>query len=178
MPEQLVDDQEQECYWELEKFLRLALRANPNVLECLNSPIIEKTTPLAEEMLSMRQAFVSRRAYETYLGYADGQFRKLENAMRSTGEMTWPHAMHLLRLLYSGTRLMKEGQVFVDVSEKREFFLGVKRGEMSWEDLQRHRQQMTQDFEAALDSTSLPNEPDFDQVDEFLIRARRSVIDD
>ena len=37
VPEQLETDQE-EVYWEVEKFIRLALKANPNVLECLYSP--------------------------------------------------------------------------------------------------------------------------------------------
>ncbi|MGH9798758.1 MAG: DNA polymerase beta superfamily protein, partial [Blastocatellia bacterium] len=35
VPEQLENDATQECYWELQKFLILALKANPNILECL-----------------------------------------------------------------------------------------------------------------------------------------------
>lgn len=34
IPEQLETDEE-EVYWKIEKFIRLALKANPNVLECL-----------------------------------------------------------------------------------------------------------------------------------------------
>ncbi|MAP08450.1 MAG: nucleotidyltransferase, partial [Rhodopirellula sp.] len=37
VPEQLENDQTQEVYWELQKFIVLALKANPNVLECLYS---------------------------------------------------------------------------------------------------------------------------------------------
>lgn len=33
VPDQLEDAQAQETYWELQKFLTLALRANPNILE-------------------------------------------------------------------------------------------------------------------------------------------------
>ena len=33
VPEQLEDPATQECYWEMQKFLVLALKANPNVLE-------------------------------------------------------------------------------------------------------------------------------------------------
>ena len=51
VPEQLEDDATQECYWELRKFLVLALKANPNVLECLYSPLVEHATPLAQELL-------------------------------------------------------------------------------------------------------------------------------
>jgi uncharacterized protein len=35
VPEQLENDATQEVYWELQKFLLLSLKANPNVLECL-----------------------------------------------------------------------------------------------------------------------------------------------
>src|SRR6185503_11853494 len=64
IPEQLEDQQTQECYWELQKFLVLALKANPNVLECLYSPIVEHATPLAQELLEMKNAFLSKLAYQ------------------------------------------------------------------------------------------------------------------
>ena len=48
VPDQLENDETQEAYWELQKFLVLALKANPNVLECLYTPMVEKATPLAE----------------------------------------------------------------------------------------------------------------------------------
>ena len=54
VPEQLENDETQEAYWELQKFLVLALKANPNVLECLYTPLVEKATPLAEKLLAMR----------------------------------------------------------------------------------------------------------------------------
>jgi uncharacterized protein len=60
VPEQLENDATQEAYWELQKFLVLALKANPNILECLYSPMIEKATPLAEELLAMKAIFLSR----------------------------------------------------------------------------------------------------------------------
>jgi predicted nucleotidyltransferase len=50
VPEQLENHDDQECYWELERFLRLALKANRNVLECLYTPLVEHTTPLAGEL--------------------------------------------------------------------------------------------------------------------------------
>ncbi|HTU88765.1 MAG TPA: nucleotidyltransferase domain-containing protein, partial [Gemmataceae bacterium] len=46
VPEQLENHEMQEAYWELQKFLILALKANPNVLECPYTPLIEKATPL------------------------------------------------------------------------------------------------------------------------------------
>ena len=60
VPEQLENDATQEVYWELEKFLRLALKANPGILECLYSPLVEHATSLANELLSIRSEFLSK----------------------------------------------------------------------------------------------------------------------
>jgi hypothetical protein len=56
VPEQLETDNE-EVYWEIEKFIRLALKANPNVLECLYSPLVETYTPLARELIACATFF-------------------------------------------------------------------------------------------------------------------------
>ncbi len=45
VPEQLENEETQEAYWEIQKFIVLALKANPNVLECLYSPIVDFATP-------------------------------------------------------------------------------------------------------------------------------------
>src|SRR5207237_6310105 len=66
VPEQLENEATQEVYWELQKFLTLALRANPNVLECLYTPLVELASPLAEELLAMRQIFLTKLVYQTY----------------------------------------------------------------------------------------------------------------
>jgi hypothetical protein len=78
VPEQLEDPAAQECYWELQKFLVLALKANPNILECLYTPFVEQATPLAQELLDRRGVFLSRMVYQTYNGYVLSQFKKLE----------------------------------------------------------------------------------------------------
>jgi hypothetical protein len=64
-PEQIENDETQETYWELQKFLKLALKANPNILECLYSPIVEHADPLGEELVGMRDAFLSKLVYQT-----------------------------------------------------------------------------------------------------------------
>src|SRR5262245_45732576 len=94
VPEQLENDATQEAYWELQRFLILALKANPNALECLYTPLIEKATPLAEELLAMRSAFLSRLVYQTYNGYVMSQFKKMQADIRNHGQVKWKHVMH------------------------------------------------------------------------------------
>src|SRR5207249_5507895 len=63
VPEQLENPQTQDTYWELQKFLVLALKANPNVLECLYTPMVEHATDLARQMLALRERFLSKLVY-------------------------------------------------------------------------------------------------------------------
>ncbi len=52
VPDQLENAETDECYWELGKFLKLALKAHPNVLEVLHSPIVEHAAPQASLLLA------------------------------------------------------------------------------------------------------------------------------
>ena len=64
VPEQLENDATQEAYWELQKFLMLALKANPNVLECLYTPLVE-TADAAGRGAARRCGRCSSRRWST-----------------------------------------------------------------------------------------------------------------
>lgn len=177
LPEQLENKDNEECYWELKKFLMLALKANPNVLECLNTPLVEHKNEIAEELLAMRQAFFSKLVYQTYNGYVMSQFKKLEQDLRSVGEIRWKHAMHLIRLLLQGIEILQAGELNVKVTEHREKLLQIKRAEMSWEEVNVWRLALHKQFDEAFARTKLPERPDYEKVNAFLIRARRKMVD-
>lgn len=176
LPEQIENDATEECYWELQKFLVLALKANPNVLECLYTPLVELATPLAQELLDMRSAFLSRLVYQTYNGYVMSQFRKLEGDLRNKGAIKLKHAMHLIRLLLSGVTVLREGFVPVQVDQYRDRLLAIRRGEMPWEEVNAWRLDLHREFDAAFETTRLPEQPDYGRVNSFLVRARRSMV--
>lgn len=177
VPEQLEDEATQECYWELRKFLELALKSNPNVLECLWSPLVEHATPLASELLALRGAFLSKLAYATYNGYVLSQFKKIEQGLRAGGEIRWKPVMHLMRLLQAGILILRDGEVPVHVGGRREELLAIKRGEVTFEEVNRRRLELHRAFDAAFASTRLPERPDYARVDAYLIRARRAAVD-
>lgn len=178
VPEQLECYETQEVYWELQKFLILALKANPNVLECLYSPIVEKVTPLAQELLDMRSIFLSRLVYQTYNGYVLSQFKKMQADIRNQGQVKWKHVMHLIRLQMSGISVLQEGVVSVRVDEHREQLLAIKRGEVPWDETENLRKSLSREFEKAFQTTTLPERPDYERANAYLIRARRSVIEE
>jgi len=87
VPEQLENPETDEVYWEAQKFVAMALKANPNVLECLYTPIVEEASPLAKELLDMRSKFLSQMVYQTYNGYVTSQFKKLQADLRNKGQV-------------------------------------------------------------------------------------------
>jgi uncharacterized protein len=178
IPEQIEQNETQECYWELQKFIVLALKANPNILECLYTPLVELATPIAQELLEMRSIFVSQLVYQTYNGYVLSQFKKLEQDLRNHGQLRWKHAMHLIRLLLSGITLLKEGFVPIRVDDFRAKLLSIKSAQMDWEEVNAWRLKLHQDFDQAFATTSLPERPDYASANDFLLRSRRSMVKD
>ena len=210
-PEQFEDNATQSCYWELQKFLTMALKANPNILECLYSPMVEKVTPLGAELVAARHGFLSQMIFQTFNGYAMSQFKKIEQDIRNqpsreqreregwravarrakAGQaplqrsgsasqglegIRWKHAMHLLRLLLTGAATLREARVPVRVEAHGERLLAVKRGEMPWAEVDAWRKELHRDFERALDETQLPERPNYEKANEFLIKARRQRV--
>jgi predicted nucleotidyltransferase len=154
----------------------MALKGNPNVLECLYTPLVEHATPLAEELLAMRSAFLSRLVYQTYNGYVMSQFKRMQADLRNQGKVKPKHVMHLIRLLLSGVHVLREELVPVDVGGHRDRLLAIKNGEMPWDDIENWRKELHRDFDRALEETSLPERPDYERANEFLVKARRLAV--
>ena len=179
LPEQLefrAGDND-EVYWELEKFLRLALKANPSVLETLWTPLVLGADETAEELRAMRRAFLSEHVYKTYSGYVLSQFRRMANAHKEKGTYKPKHAMHLVRLLHSGIAALQTGEIRIDMAEHRAELLLIRHGGLAFEAVKRRALELDEQFQQAFDRTSLPEQPDYARVDDFLVRARRRMVD-
>ncbi|MFG2995506.1 DNA polymerase beta superfamily protein [Streptomyces sp. NPDC048340] len=171
-PTHVDGPREEEFSWELERFCELALRANPNILECLHSPLVERLTPVGEELLSLREAFLSRSAHTTFTRYAVSQRGKLLSDLRNHGAPRWKHAMHLLRLLLSCRDLLRTGRLTLDAGAHRDRLLAVRRGELSWPEVDAWMTRLTAECDTALTTTPLPADPDRPRVEDFLLRTR------
>jgi hypothetical protein len=162
---------EEQFSWELECFYELALRANPNALECLHSPLVERIDATGRELLALRDAFLSRRVHETFSRYAAAQLNKLRS-----GPPRWKPAMHLLGLLTSSRDLLRTGELYIDVGNQRDHLLAVKRGEVPWPEVEARIIRLSDEADAATLRTPLPAEPDRARVEDFLIRVRRASV--
>ncbi len=173
VPEQLENDATEEAYWELQKFIVMALKANPNILECLYTPLVETVTPLAQELLDRREMFLSKLVFQTYSGYVASQFKKMQTDIRNQGKVKWKHVMHLIRLLRSGIHVLTENEIRVDVGDQREQLLAIKRGELAWDEVETIRRGLHDDFSRAYQDTQLPDRPDYEAANAFLVHARQ-----
>jgi len=64
----------------------------------------------------------------------------------------------------------------VDVGPHREKLLAIKSDEMPWDEVEAWRKRLHGEFDQALEQTNLPERPDYERANEFLLRARRLVV--
>lgn len=172
-PTHLEGPRDEQFSWEIERFCELALQANPTVLETLWSPLIEHLTPTdGQDLISVRDAFLSRRVADTYGAYARSQLTRLRNRHERTGTVNHKQAMHMIRLLLAGAHTLRTGDILVDVSHLRTELLAVKTGTMPLAEVLGWADRAQADLDAAARTTTLPERPDRDRVDALLGRVR------
>jgi hypothetical protein len=124
-------------------------------------------------LIEMRKIFLSRYIHRTYYCYVLSQFKKLEQDLRNQHGIRWKHVMHLIRLLLSGVVVLKNGFVPLRVDQHRERLLAIGRGEIPWDQVEEWRLLVHRELDKALESTDLPEHPDYERANAFLLRARR-----
>ncbi|PKK16255.1 nucleotidyltransferase domain-containing protein [Thermomonospora sp. CIF 1] len=161
------------------KFARLCLSGNPTVTELLWLPeeLYQVRTPLGEELIGIRTAFLSApRVRDAYLGYATRQFRRLEargdgSFSADTRKRVAKHARHLARLVHQGLELYRSGRLTVRLADP-EWYLDFG-ARVAAGDLDVARALMARgeaDYAAA--RTVLPERPDEDAVERWLLKVR------
>ncbi len=105
------------------------------------------------------------------------QFKKMQADLRNQGQVKPKHVMHLIRLLISGIHILRHGFVPVRVDAHREQLLAIKRGDIPWEETESWRSRLHSEFDNALAESTLPERPDYERANDFLISARRSALE-
>lgn len=186
---------------EVERFLGLCLKCNPERLELLahtfkagsrssarsgeslNAYIerngmpseLNKSTVLNAwgfELACIRNLFLTRqRVFKTYGGYAKSQLARIE---RKKERHTKP-AMHLIRLMITGIRALETGSIDCDMSEYRDRLLDIRKGLVPIEEVFAWHQELEVRFAAAYENTSLPEDDKlgWEAANELLLRIRR-----
>lgn len=170
--------------YEARKALRMLAQGNPNILSLLWLPengYIEKTSA-GEILLANREIFVGRHTYQSFVGYAKGQFHKMTHGSTQgyMGEKRkeivarygydTKNAAHLIRLLRMGIEFLNEGTLRVDRGglDATEL-LDIKHGKWTLEQVQAEAARLFQRAEEAYDRSTLPAGPDRDAVNDLCV---------
>lgn len=162
-----------EVLYELGRFAQLALRGNPVILELLYLPEYEIRTPLGDELIEMRWAFLGAdRIRAAWLGAARGML----GDVRKGGGRTAKSARHLCRLLQTGIRFWQTGLLQPQLEQPdqvRAFGDRVAGGDIV------AAAALLEDYERrfAQTPTVLPPAADRARVDAWLKRVRRRALD-
>lgn len=161
---------------EVGKYLRLALKGNPTVLELLFLPEFETVSSEGEWVVDLRMVIPSYRAVRnSYLGYATAQARKLQQRGDSfsstTKNRTAKHGRHMLRLLRQAQQFAQIGFIVPRVSDPEEYwaFDNMTVVEM----LEVFTRELSRTEEIFDRPTCLLPEPNLDSVKEVLSAIRR-----
>ncbi len=166
----------EEICWEIEKFVRQGLAAYPSVLEVMWTPVIIEASEVGRALLDIREAFLSKQIYGTFTGYAMSQFRKMGRARERGEDPRARHATQLIRLLLAGISAARTGDLNLLAHEHQTELLAIRSGRMSFDETYAWAITLQRQFEAALVSTSLPDLPDYETVNTFLVQARAEAV--
>jgi len=83
VPDELKDPETDSQYWEIQKAIYQALRADANTLETLWSPLVTKKTEMGELLIGQKYIFVSGNIYGSFCRYAMSQFKKIQQKLQS-----------------------------------------------------------------------------------------------
>jgi predicted nucleotidyltransferase len=165
--------------YSLRKYCRLAAQGNPSILILLWLPKYELLTPLGEELVGLREAFVSRAAGWRFLGYLTSQRRALTGEKTkkvSRPELVEKHgfdtkfATHALRLGLQGIRYLTERRIDLPIPEPDLSLLrSIRMGEVPLKDALALILETEGKLQRLAEECTL--HPDTARINEFLVNA-------
>jgi predicted nucleotidyltransferase len=179
--ESLVEHDPDRTLHEAGKYCRLALSGNPTALELLWLPaeLYEVRTPLGDELVGIRSAFLSApRVKDAFLGYASQQLDRLVNKRRTGNWLdrrAAKHARHMLRLIDQGLALYETGILPIRLADPERYLDFGAHVEADPSLAGPVLAQARERFAAA--RTVLPEHPDEAVVERWLLRVRAAHLD-
>ncbi|MEN6549919.1 MAG: nucleotidyltransferase domain-containing protein [Armatimonadia bacterium] len=174
----------------LDEFVRLALLANPNILEQL---FIDDENFLGEEgyfalFREHRKLFLSQLARRTYTGYAWGQLQKMQAGhTRDLGAkrkelierfgFDTKNCSHVFRLIMQGRHLLETGELRVRLGPAEVAQLkSIRSGEL-FKTLSEARYAAEQEIRKIESVKSpLPEEPDRERIEALVVATQRDWV--
>lgn len=167
--------------YSLRKYCRLALGGNPTILLLLFAPPTV-CTELGQELRDNAHWFAARSAGRAFLGYMTQQRQRLTG---ERGQMNvkrpelvekygydTKYAMHMLRLGFQGVQFLEQGRLSLPMDEPELSFLrSLRRGKIELNEALTEAGKLERRLEDLLDNSPLPEKPDYEAVNDWLISA-------
>jgi uncharacterized protein len=177
--------------YEARKAIRMLAAGNPNVLSMLWLPenMMISVSAAGRYLLDHRDLFVGRHVYQSFVGYAVAQMRKMEGGanLGYMGERRkalverygydTKNAAHLIRLLRMGIEFVRDGEMNVHRHDAQEL-LAIKAGEWPLERVKAEAERLFQRAEEAYDRSTLPAKPDGEKVDALCVEVVRMALEE
>lgn len=188
-------DNSETTIYSLRKFLKLALKGNPTILEVLFTKGQADWRGIALQKLT--PSIVSKQAGKAYLGYMQAQKRKLERgwvesdfnpemlvqlepvtgrrkeSLEKFGYDT-KFAMHALRLGFQGLELLRTGKLVLPIEQGISTTLrGIRAGHSTKEQILLDLTNIEAELKGLLDSSPLPTQPDHKLVEAWMLETYR-----
>jgi len=167
--------------YELRKFVRLMLAANPNVLSLLWLPehLYVMRTELGNRLIAERDIFSSKAAYKSFVGYAHGQLHRMTHPSgkhmgKKRRELVLKYgydcknASHLIRILRLGIEFLATGELNIVRPDAAEL-IEIKRGEWPLGRVEKLADTLFDRAHEALIHSPLPERPDRERAEELCV---------
>jgi hypothetical protein len=180
--------------YELRHFLKLATQGNPNILVPLFCAP-EHITHITSAGMGLRMlapAVVSMQAVHRHLGYLDAQYGRMrgigphQSRKPSRPELVEAHgydtkyAAHALRLAWQGIDLACFGKIVLPMRlTEQKTLLAIRAGH--WEEAKvceviEHNRDILRDHVNGVLTSKLPEHPDYDEINRWLIHIQRGPL--
>jgi hypothetical protein len=174
--------------YSLRKWMRMAVSGSPTVLLPLFVPDehVLVRTAVGEELRELAPAIVSRLAAARFLGYLRQQ-RDRMLGVRGGRHVNRPelvelygfdtkYAMHMVRLGVQGVELLGTGRITLPLAEPwLSWCRALRRGEHSKEEAIEATADLERQLVALRETSPLPERPDLEAVNAWLVAAYRRV---
>jgi len=163
-------------YYELQKFVKLLLKGNPNILSLLwikpeHYLLISK---FGKMLLENKRSFLGKEAlYTSFMGYANEQLKRMTH-FKIKGYMgkkrkylvdkygyDTKNAAHLIRLLITGTEILNTGIPKIFRDRDTSMLLDIKTGKWSLEEVKDFAEKLFRNAKKAYAKSTLPDESDY-----------------
>jgi predicted nucleotidyltransferase len=162
---------------EAAKFARLCLGGNPTLNELLWLPqhLYITSTELGAGLIFIRRAFLSKyRVRDSYLGYADQQFRRYLDRGKFNSDISdkraSKHARHLFRLVLQGYQLYTTANLTVRLEKPQDCWDFAEMAVNDPDEVKAWLEHWKREYNEA--KSPLPMNPDYEAVSYWLRQVR------